>query len=224
MNAPNSLIRYDAMVYAIAECHKVDEIKPIIDRAAQLAAAAKVAKDTSAIQMVTEIRVRAERKLGQILEEQPKANGGEHGGKARIDGSRSEPSIKTPTLAQLGIDKKLSSRAQKLAKVTDKQFEEAVAVAREVAGEVTAAAVIQRQDRPAPHPADTARVVIPASRAKDNETRIFELFGALETIATFPIPAESVHGEVRPYQRHRITNHLDGAIDFLTALRARWEN
>jgi hypothetical protein len=43
----------------------------------------------------------------------PKATGGEYGGKAsQLDGSRIAPSNPTPTLAELGIDKKLSSRAQ----------------------------------------------------------------------------------------------------------------
>lgn len=44
-------------------------------------------------------------RLGEMLKAAPKATGGEHGGKPRIDGSRVEPSNPTPTLADLGIDK-----------------------------------------------------------------------------------------------------------------------
>jgi len=40
------------------------------------------------------------------------ANGGEHGGKASLDGSRSEPSNKRPTLAEAGIDRKAITGAR----------------------------------------------------------------------------------------------------------------
>lgn len=60
-------------------------------------------------------------RLGEIIREQKEtvglATGGERGGRAKIDGTRAEPSISVPTLADAGIDKKLSSRAQKLASV-----------------------------------------------------------------------------------------------------------
>jgi len=46
-------------------------------------------------------------RLGEMLKAAPKATGGEHGGKPRIDGSRVEPSNPTPTLADLGIDKRV---------------------------------------------------------------------------------------------------------------------
>ena len=50
-----------------------------------------------------------------MLKETPKAKGAEHGGrKSKIDGSRKEPTKSAPTLSDLGIDKKLSSRAQRL--------------------------------------------------------------------------------------------------------------
>jgi hypothetical protein len=62
----------------------------------------------------------AEIKLGEYLKATPKATGGEHGGRVKeIDGTREEPSNPTPTLAELGISKKLSSEAQRLADLRD---------------------------------------------------------------------------------------------------------
>jgi hypothetical protein len=54
------------------------------------------------------------------------------------------------SLAEMGISGKQSSRWQKLAAVPDDQFEQAVAAAKEVAGEVTTAAMlrIERASRP----------------------------------------------------------------------------
>jgi hypothetical protein len=66
-----------------------------------------------------EIRIRAERRVGELMQAQREteglATGGEHGGRPRIDGSRSDPSIQRPTLAEVGIDKHLADRARKLA-------------------------------------------------------------------------------------------------------------
>jgi len=52
-----------------------------------------------------------------LLAENPKATGDQHGGKKALDGSRIEPANPAPTLKQMGIDKKLSARSQKIAKI-----------------------------------------------------------------------------------------------------------
>ena len=70
----------------------------------------------------TEIRIRAERRLGEMLAETPKQKG-ESGGRPRNDGkpsAKKEPGSLPPTLADMGIDKKLSARSQKLAAVSIK--------------------------------------------------------------------------------------------------------
>jgi len=62
----------------------------------------------------TEIRLRAERKLGEILKASPKATGSAGTGSNQHRQVRSQNGT-TPTHAQLGIDKKLAARAQALA-------------------------------------------------------------------------------------------------------------
>jgi len=57
---------------------------------------------------------RAERRLGEMLREQKETVGLHEGGRPSKTGSDEEP-VSRPTLADAGIDKKLSSRAQKLA-------------------------------------------------------------------------------------------------------------
>lgn len=67
--------------------------------------------------------IRAERRLGEMIRTQKEtvglATGGEHGGKAKIDGTREEPSNVRPTLADVGISKKLSSRSQAIASLPE---------------------------------------------------------------------------------------------------------
>ena len=134
----HALTKYDAARYALSVAVEVDEVKDIRDKAEAMAAYARQAKDTELVKWATEIKVRAERRAGQMLAEMPKAKGGNPN---LPTGTTMVPVDKT--LADIGITKNESSRWQKLAAVTDTQFEEAVSAAKEVAGEVTTAAMLR---------------------------------------------------------------------------------
>ena len=116
------LIRYDAAVRALAECKAVDEVKDWHDKAAAMQAYGRIAKDKALETDAAEIRIRAERRLGEMLASQ-KAAGGLNTGAKGIGKSAVPIGNRTPTLAEAGIDKKLSARAQKLAAVPESQFE-----------------------------------------------------------------------------------------------------
>ena len=113
------LVRYDAMCLAIAECHRVDEVKDIRDRALAFQVYAKQALNMEAERKASEIRIRAERKAGELLKEM-KQNGqrvneaGSNGGVAASD---------TPTLSTLGVTRDQSSKWQKLADIPAEEFE-----------------------------------------------------------------------------------------------------
>jgi hypothetical protein len=145
------LVKYESARFALQQAVEIDEVKDIRDKAQAMAAYARQANDTKLVEWATEIKVRAERKAGQMLADMPKLSG------ARGVGKKVESHDATP-LSELGISKTQSSRWQKLAAVPDDQFEQAVEAAKEVAGEVTTAAMlrIEKQNRivsPAPKPA-----------------------------------------------------------------------
>ena len=119
------LVKYDAMVNAIIVCERVDEVKDIRDKAVALEAYAKQANNLEAERQCALIRVRAERKCGQMLRDTEKAKRG-----ADKNGSGQRSQQTTPdspkTLTEMGISKDQSATWQKLANVPEKEFEEAI--------------------------------------------------------------------------------------------------
>lgn len=114
------LVRYDAMCSAIAAAYTVDEVKEIHDKALAIEAYARQAKNTEAERQACEIRLRAERRAGQMLGEMNKAKGG---GDQRSDHRSHDARGGPQPLADIGISHTQSSRWQKLAAIPEDQFE-----------------------------------------------------------------------------------------------------
>ena len=124
----NQLVRYEAARVALHAANSVDEVKDIRDKAQAMAAYARQANDTELVEWATEIKVRAERRAGEMLAAMNLQPG---------------PKKDNTTLVSIGVSANQSSRWQKLAAVPEDQFEQAVAAAKEVAGEVTTAAMLR---------------------------------------------------------------------------------
>lgn len=164
----NQLVRYETARNALAECQRIDEVKDIRDKAEAMAAYARQAKDTELIQFATEIKVRAERKCGEMLSNTDLRTGGD-AMKARSDDSTKVP----PTLADMGLTKDQSSRYQQLAAMPDEHFETAVATAKSSAGEVTTAFMLReaRARKPAGRPKTGPKVDAIRERLKEIDQR-----------------------------------------------------
>jgi len=90
------------------------------------------------IKYATEIRVRAQRKAGEMLAQTEKSEGAKGIGTSAVDSND-----RTPTLADMGITKDQSSNWQALASMSEQHFEAAVATAKDTAGEVTKAFMLR---------------------------------------------------------------------------------
>ena len=118
------LVRYDAMCKAIAACHTVDEVKEIRDKARALEVYAQQALNTEAEHKAAEIRIRAERKAGEMLREMKLNGSRQNHGRPRT--GKSSKRSDAPTISNLGISKDQSSQWQRLAEIPEDEFEEAV--------------------------------------------------------------------------------------------------
>ena len=129
-----ALVRFDAARLALAEARRVDEVKDIRDRAEALRAYLKQAGAGLEMQNdVAEIKLRAERRAGEMLREMP--GHGEQGGNRR--------SSDIVQLEEIGIDKTQSSRFQLAASVPEGDFERHVADTKARHEELTTASVLR---------------------------------------------------------------------------------
>ena len=120
--------KLDRAKQALAEANTIQQTKQILDVATAAEIYAKRQQlGEDAINYAFEIKIEALARLGDLLKETPKATGGEHGGKTKIDGSRKEPSNPTPTLADLGLDKKTSMIAQQTGRRLPEDVRHAIA-------------------------------------------------------------------------------------------------
>jgi hypothetical protein len=140
----NAMVRYEAARSALAEARRVDEVKDIRDKAEAVRCYARQAKDRQLEVDAVEIRVRAERRLGELLREGRQAGVlASHGGGRPRKGA--DPALSKTTIKKIGIDRKLSARAGRLADIPSDRFEQNLqnwrADALFVKGRVTPASV-----------------------------------------------------------------------------------
>lgn len=175
MKTDIALIESDSVVIsmmransALAGAVTVSQTKKIADvaRAAEIYAKRQHLSD-EAIGQATAVKVEAMRKLGEILQAAPKAIGTAGLGRPKLGGTKMEPpKSDAPTLDELGLTKKESAVAQKLASLPEKEFEQVRDGSLTIAKAI--AAVDATKPAVAPEPAKpTLAIVQPPAPPED---------------------------------------------------------
>ena len=126
------LVKYDAPCRALAEARSVDEVREILSFAEAQRAYAKMAKNRHLEADAFEIRKRAERRLGDMMQAQRQTVGrAKPGGDMRPEHRVAKKLYAPPTLVEAGIDKNLAHRARSAAAVPAEKFEQIVKDGRE---------------------------------------------------------------------------------------------
>lgn len=112
------LVRYDAARKALQAAHSIDEVKEIRARAEAMRLYAKQAQDHDMALWAAEIKLRAERKAGEIIPEMQK------NGELAKRGQPRKENLHVASLSDHDIDHTQSARWQMEAAISDERFEQ----------------------------------------------------------------------------------------------------
>lgn len=178
----SALIKYDQARQALAACRNVDEIKDIRDKSEAMRLYAKQAQDTELEQWAAEIKLRAQRAIGELSTALETQKGGfgmvPTGGKHKAE-----------VLADAGISTSTANRYEKLAAIPEPVIEEIIAKSKEIGKPVSAKAVMAQV---APKPARAESAQPPAAPASSLVQQVLDQQAIEETA---PEPATAGDGE-----------------------------
>lgn len=217
-SAETTVALYDRMCAAIAECSRVDEAKDIRDKAMALEMYNRQARNVEAEREAANVRLRAERRAGELLKDLARATPREvaqAGGTAKAATSKgrtkqqSAPSAYASTLADLGMSRQTANRYQAVAEIPEEVFEDALA-----APDKTSTAALLRQNE--------ARDVVlkagPKPAVSDDGLWVWGVLCDLENDGHFEKPASEILAGMTPQMRADVERIRPAAIAFLKGL------
>ena len=186
------LVKYEAARAALIQAATFDEVMEIKDTAERMALYARQAQDNELMEKATEIRLRAERKAGEMLRE-----AAEKGMRATRESNLKQGNFPKSqqttsglvTLGDIGITRDQSSRWQKMAALPEEKFEKFIAEKKAEGRAVTADEVVRR--------------VMAEQKREENAAmpRVLLPEGKYSTIVIDPPwPMQKIERDVRPNQ------------------------
>ena len=138
----DALAKLSAATYALAEAKTLDDVKRIIDIAEAARTYARAAKlGLEAANHAAEVKLRAERKAGELLQQLERSNGGRPA--ENPSQPVTQPSEYSAVLQESDINRMTAHRWQTVATVPDEVFEEHVATVQQEQRELTSAGLLR---------------------------------------------------------------------------------
>lgn len=120
------LAQYDQARQALEAAMRIDEVLPLRDEIEHIKLYGKQIRDRDLLTDATLLQMRCERRLGVLLAAAQEA-GELKQARGRHAANRADDAPAPATLKEIGVDKKLSSKAQKAAALSEDEFEIALA-------------------------------------------------------------------------------------------------
>lgn len=137
-DAPAALMKIETARILLSQARTVDEVKDIRDKAEALRMYMRQQRASLEAQNhCAEIKLRAERRAGEILQAMPKNEGGRP-----VETSNTVLPVSEPTLKDMGIEKMQASRWQTIAALPKEDFEVFIAETKASGKELTTASVL----------------------------------------------------------------------------------
>lgn len=163
----SALVRFEAVRQALMEAHSIDEVKDVRDKAEALRLYMRQAGESLEMQnAVAEIKLRAERRAGEILAEMERGKPGPAPRDKRQpdaylppENPRQADASFQARISEEGISEPTARRWQTIAAVPEERFEAHIAKAKAMKNELTTASMLrlaqslrqsERQDIPPP--------------------------------------------------------------------------
>lgn len=217
---PTEVALYDRMCAAIAECGRVDEAKDIRDKTMALELYHRQARNLDAEREAANIRLRAERRVGELLKELARATPREvaqAGGIAKAATSNDatkQPPAPSPyavALTDNGISRQQAARYQAVAALPEDVFEEALGSPEGVS---TAALLRHNEAR------DAVLRPVAAPVVTDDGLWVWGTLCDLENEGYLVKPAGELLAGMTPQMRADVIRIIPAAISFLKGLRS----
>ncbi len=136
----NALARFDAARVALAEARSIDEVKAVRDKAEALRLYARQVGESLEMQNdIAEIKIRAERRAGELLKERDQNKGG----RPADNPLRVARGFEPEPLSDLGINYTQSHRWQSIADIPEPVFEQHIESVKARGDELTSAGVLR---------------------------------------------------------------------------------
>jgi N6-adenosine-specific RNA methylase IME4 len=207
-----SLAQYDRVRAALAEATRVDQVLPILDEVEHIKLYAKQISDRELLADASAFQMKAERRLGIVIAAAKEAGHFKQGRQPKK--SETEVFPRT-TLQEVGVDHKLSTRAQRSASISEQAFEAMVAATRErivAAGAIVVdpIAAAQKDEADAKRKAEHEERTFSGGKVEDLHNLIASGFKASTILADPPwhFMARSDKGEGRSASQHYTTDRL----------------
>jgi N6-adenosine-specific RNA methylase IME4 len=197
------LALYDAARSALSSALRIDEVQQVRDQAERMRLYARQANDRGLMADAMEIQLRAERRLGELLIE-AKAQGQIVAHRHKRSEGEQFPVVR---LAEAGIGRKLSMKAQQLAEVPEAAFETVLERAREKI-EVGRAVLVNPAKDFSTHDKQLRRKIREAQLGARQRALPAKQYGVIYADPEWPFATWSEAGKGRAAENHYPTSLL----------------